>query len=84
MHLDTTYFVKNKKLITKNIVAKYFLLLQITIHPFLLLGWSMNSAWTSKKKKQLKGNQCKRSCSTQTWMFYFVLHEPREKHVIKW
>ena len=50
MHLDTTYFVENKKLITKNIVAKYFLLLQITIHPFLLLGWSMNSAWTSKKK----------------------------------
>ena len=37
---------------TENTVTKYFLLLQITIHPFFSLGWSMNSAMDQKKKKK--------------------------------
>ena len=37
---------------TENIVTKYFLLLQITIHPFFSLGWSMNSAMDQQKKKK--------------------------------
>lgn len=44
MYLDTTYFTQNLKLISGNIITKYFLLLQIIVHPFLAFGWSMNSA----------------------------------------
>ena len=54
MRLDTIYFIKNWKLIAKNTVTKYFLLLQITIHLFLSLGWSMNSAMNEPKIMQGK------------------------------
>ena len=54
--LDTVYFAENT-------VTKYFLLLQIIIHPFFSLGWSMNSAMDQgEKKKKRKGNRR----STQT------------------
>lgn len=44
VYLDTTYFTQNLKLISENIIAKYFLLLQIIVRPFLAFGWTMNSA----------------------------------------
>ena len=54
VRLDTIYFTKNWKLIAKNTVTKYFLLLQITIHLFLSLGWSMNSTMNEPKITQGK------------------------------
>ena len=36
--------LKTEKFIAKNTITKYFLLIKITIHPFLSFGWSMNSA----------------------------------------
>ena len=52
VRLDTAYFVENWKLITKNTIAKYFLLLQITIHIFFSIDWSMNNAMDKPKKTQ--------------------------------
>ena len=62
VRLDTAYFAKNWKFIAKNTVTKYFLLLQITLHPFLALGWSMNSATDQPKKKK----NARKQMQTQT------------------
>ena len=56
MHLDIAYFAENWKLIIENNVVKYFLLLQITIHTFLSLGWSMNNAMDQQKKNATYAN----------------------------
>ena len=68
--LDTAYFAENWKFIAENTVVKYFLLLQITVHPFLALGWSMNSAMNQPIKTQgnaTSGN--KRTLSTRLAYF---------------
>ena len=48
--------LKTENIFAKNTVAKYFLLLQITIHLFLSLGWSMNSAMDQPKKNARETN----------------------------
>ena len=50
MNLNTFYFIESWKLIVRNTAVKYFLLLQNTIHTFLSLDWSMNSAMRPAKK----------------------------------
>ena len=41
--------LKTENLLLKTL-ANFFFLLQITVHPFLALGWSMNSAMDRQKK----------------------------------
>lgn len=56
--------LKTENIFTENTVTKYFLLLQITVHPFLALGWSINSATDQPKKRKetnvntAVGNKC--------------------------
>ena len=57
MRLDITYFAENT-------VTKYFLLLQITVHVFLSLGGSINSAMDQPKKNAIKENAA--ATTTQT------------------
>ena len=66
MCLDTAYFDENWKFITENTIAKYFLLLHITIHPFLALGWSMNSAMDKPKNTTYTNANANAISSTQT------------------
>ena len=50
VNLNTFYFIESWKLIIENTVVKYFLLLQNTIHTFLSLDSSTNSAMRPAKK----------------------------------